>query len=79
MTAITLDTHNMIKRLTAVGFNEQQAEVQTQILTELVEDQLVTKTYLDLKIAELKTDAIKYLIPLLLGQAGLIAALVKML
>lgn len=39
----------------------------------------VTKADLRAEIADLKADMLKWLVPLLLGQAALIAAMVKML
>ncbi len=41
--------------------------------------ELVTKSDLRAEVADLKADLLKWLVPLLLGQAALIAALVKML
>ena len=38
MSAITFDTHAYIKKLTAVGMPEEQAEVQAQAIAELVTD-----------------------------------------
>lgn len=43
MKAITFDTHENVKKLTAVGFTEEQAEVQTKIIADLVQEQLATK------------------------------------
>ena len=43
MATITFDTFENVKRLKAVGFTEKQAEVQTKIISELVENRLATK------------------------------------
>lgn len=43
MPAITFDTHTFVKKLVAVGFTEQQAEVFAEQQTELVTDKLATK------------------------------------
>jgi len=43
MSAITFDTHAYVKKLRAVGFSEEQAEVQAETLSSLINDQLATK------------------------------------
>ncbi|OQY43360.1 MAG: hypothetical protein B6240_12550, partial [Desulfobacteraceae bacterium 4572_87] len=43
MATIAFDTFENVKRLKAVGFTEKQAEVQTKIFSELVENRLATK------------------------------------
>jgi len=40
---ITFDTHAYVKKLRAVGFSEEQAEVQAETLSSLINDQLATK------------------------------------
>ena len=41
--AIAFDTLDSVKRLVGVGFSEQQAEMQTRIIAEVVDEQLATK------------------------------------
>ncbi|MBF0134375.1 MAG: DUF1640 domain-containing protein [Magnetococcales bacterium] len=56
MTAITFDTHAYIKELKAVGFTEEQAEVQSKTLSSIFKtnlDELATRR--DLKELELAT------------------------
>ncbi|MEO5356109.1 MAG: CCDC90 family protein [Nitrospirae bacterium YQR-1] len=48
--SVIFDTHAYVKRLKAVGFTEEQAEVQTEVLSELLEESLATKR--DLKELE---------------------------
>ncbi|MEO5347105.1 MAG: CCDC90 family protein [Magnetococcus sp. YQC-9] len=55
MTAITFDTLSSVKRLKEAGFTDAQAEAQTRIIAELVEDRLATKQ--DLKELELRIAA----------------------
>ncbi|MDO8812483.1 MAG: hypothetical protein Q7J38_10725 [Gallionella sp.] len=43
----------------AVGFTEEQAEVQAEAVADLINERLVTKADLDLRIAELKTELVK--------------------
>ena len=50
--AIVFDTLAYAKKLKAVGFTEEQAEVQAEALSDLINDQLSTKQ--DLKELELR-------------------------
>lgn len=43
MTAITFDTHSFVKKLKAVDFTEEQAEVFASEQARLIEDKLATK------------------------------------
>ena len=47
MSAITFDTHAFVKRLTAAGMPEAQAEVLADEQTRLIENRLSTKADLD--------------------------------
>lgn len=61
MATLTFDPLDYVKKLKAVGVPEEQAEVQVQALAGLLaSDQLVTKQYLDMGLAELKTDLLKW-------------------
>lgn len=89
MTAITFDTLASAKRLKERAFSEQQAEAvidEIKVSRDSDLNGLITKSDLreleariDAKVESVKTDLFKWLIPLLMGQAGLIAALVKLL
>ena len=88
---VTLDTHKIVKRLKGAGFNDMQAETVTDILAEtratdladvatksdiaVLQSQMATKA----DLAQLEIKIIKWLVPLLLGQAGLVVALIKLL
>lgn len=50
MSGLGFDTHAYVKKLRAVGFTEEQAEVQTQVIVELIDGHLATKR--DLKELE---------------------------
>ena len=52
--ATVFDTHSSVKRLREVGFTEEQAEVLTRIIAELVDDRLATKQ--DLKELEMRLE-----------------------
>lgn len=51
--AIIFDTYENVKQLKAVGFTEEQAEVQTRTIANLVDNQLATK--IDLEKHQLAT------------------------
>jgi hypothetical protein len=74
------------KRLEAAGIPVQHAEAIAEAFNEATGDELVTKSDLDLKLAEIKVNlsdatgnVVKWVAGLLLAQAGLVAALVKLL
>ncbi|MBF0627324.1 MAG: DUF1640 domain-containing protein [Magnetococcales bacterium] len=52
--AMTFDTLSSMKRLREAGFTEAQAETQTRIIAELVDERLATKE--DLKVLATKED-----------------------
>jgi hypothetical protein len=86
MTALAIDTLRYMKRLKAAGFTEEQAEVQAEALAEAIRDTLVTKidlvdteTRLRLEIRDLHTNLIRWLVPLMIGQTAIVAAMVKLL
>jgi hypothetical protein len=93
MATATLDTLTIVKRLREAGVPEGQAETWATIWRdqrELDLSQLATKADLDqlgqrleqrisARITESQNALIKWLVPLLVGQAALTAALVKLL
>ncbi|WDN90528.1 hypothetical protein BuS5_03499 [Desulfosarcina sp. BuS5] len=83
MTSLAFDTFENVKRLKAVGFTEEQAAEQTKIIAELVEERLVTRQYLDERLAVLEADVtskiIKWVAGMLVVQAAIVATLVKLL
>lgn len=86
MSTTTLDTLQIAKDLKAASFSDAQAEALARVLREASEvdlSHLVTKDYLDHRLraemADLKSDLLKWMITLLLGQAAVVAALVKLL
>jgi hypothetical protein len=54
MTTITFDTYTYVKKLKAVGFTEEQAELQAKTIAELSDERLVTREYLDMRLKELE-------------------------
>jgi len=79
MSAAIFDTHAYIKRMKAVGFTEEQAEVQAETVADLINERLVTKADLDLRIAELKTELVKWMLGIAAGQIALLVTLLKVL
>ncbi|MDL1964521.1 MAG: DUF1640 domain-containing protein [Deltaproteobacteria bacterium] len=79
MTSIVFDTFENVKRLKAVGFTEEQAAEQTKIIAEIVNERLVTRQYLDERLADIRADIIKWVAGMLVAQAAIVATLVKLL
>ena len=79
MSAVTFDTLRFSKDLEAAGFTSEQASGVAEALAKTMSDSVVTQSYLDLRLAELKADILKWMFGALLGQAAIIAALVKLL
>ena len=83
MTTVTFDTLAYAKKLKAVGFTEDQAEVQAQALAEIIDERLVTRQYFEERLAVLEanvtTKIIKWVAGMLVAQAAIVATLVKLL
>ena len=79
MSVAIFDTHAYIKKMKAVGFTEEQAEVQAETVADLINERLVTKADLDLRIAELKTELVKWMLGIAAGQAAVLVTLLKLL
>lgn len=79
MTAVTFDTLKFAKKLEAAGMSAPQAEAIADAFREATSEQLVTRDYLDARLEAVKGDMIKWVAGLLMAQAALIAALVKLL
>ena len=82
MTTLALDTYQFIQTLTKAGMPETQAKALVQELQQVNLRDVATAadiTDLKVKIEQVKTDMLKWLIPLLLGQVAVFAALVKWL
>ena len=84
MSTIAFDTLKFVRKLKEAGFEEKQAEAVADAFRDAQsEGQPITREYFDLRLkAEIdasKADMIKWIAGLLLAQAGLVAALVKLL
>jgi len=76
MTTITFDTLKLVDKLKAAGIPQEQAEAVVRVIAE-AQDELVTKTYLDIKLSPILTDlaVLKWMIGVLL--AGVLSLVLK--
>lgn len=87
MTALPFDTLKLAEKLHAGGFSEQQAKTAAAAFAEAMSggdlvvkaDLRETEIRLEGKVESIKVDLMKWMVPLLLRQAALTAALVKLL
>ena len=83
MTAVTFDTLQLVKDLEASGIRPQQAEAINKALKSVINaSDVATKSdikELELKIAETKTEIIKWNSAAIVGSVGLAVTLIKML
>jgi hypothetical protein len=94
MATITFDTHKFIRKLESGGFTAEQAEAvadafkdassEAELATKrdmelLRQDQRELELRIEAKINDIKFDMVKWIAGMLLAQAGLVAALVKLL
>ena len=78
MASLTFDTLKFAEKLIAAGVPEAQAIAEAAALSEVLEINLkdvVTKDHLDYKLAELKTELIKWAVGLALAQSGLLVGI----
>ncbi len=79
---ISFDTFSYVKELKEAGMSEEQAAIQAKTLRRIIDEQLATKRDLDemelcLK-AESRNTIIKWVAGMLMAQAAVVAALVKL-
>lgn len=87
MATITFDTLKFTRMLEASGMPPEQAEAIAEAFREAAgqadlatrQDLRELELRLDAKISEIKFDLVKWIAGMLLAQAGLVAALVKLL
>ena len=87
MAAIAFDTHKFIQTLLDAGFDQKQAEAVSRAFREATgkaevatkQDLRELELKLEAKINDIKFDLVKWIAGMLLAQAGLVAALVKLL
>ena len=76
MTTITFDTLELVDKLKAAGIPQERAEAVVPVIAE-TQDELVTKTYLDIKLSPILTDlaVLKWMMSLLL--TGVLSLVLK--
>ncbi len=79
MGTFAVDTHRLIEDLKSKGFTETQAEGVTETLKSLDLEHLASKADVKSEINGLEIRLIKWLVPMLLGQIGVFAIVVKWL
>jgi len=79
MLTVTFDTLKFTKRLEGAGVAAEHVEAIAEAFSEATGTELATKDYLRAEMEAAKSDMIKWMAGLLLAQAGLITALVKLL
>lgn len=76
MNTMAIDTHKTILRLKEKGFTQDQAE---GIVESLTGSDLVTRDYLDKRLAEMQVGLIKWVAGMLVAQAAAIVALLQLI
>jgi hypothetical protein len=79
MSPAAFDTLKLAQRLEAAGFPAKQAQETASAISDAIIDTVVTREYLDLRLAELKADMMKWMfgavglqtLPILGGVAAL--------
>jgi hypothetical protein len=86
MSTITFDTYKLISSLKQRGFSEEQAAGVKEALEQIDLSALATKADVsavksDIKadFADFRAEIFKWAVPMLLGQTGVIVALIKFL
>ncbi len=78
MTTYTLDTHETVRQFVAAGIPDKQAEVIVAALSRS-DSELATKADLAAAVAELKADMLKVAVGIVIANASLTIALIKLL
>jgi lipoate synthase len=85
MAMVALDTHEVVKELKAAGFTDEQAEAVTRVVRNAQDvdlSNLVTKTDLQVGLAETKAEILKWMVSSIGVQTvviiGAVIALVRM-
>ena len=79
MASVAFDTLKFVKRLEAAGIEHAQAEAIAEACRDAAGEDLVTRDQLDARLAEQTVDLINWFGGMLVVQAAVIAALVKLL
>ena len=86
MSTTMFDTLSCSRKLQELGFTREQADGFAQLQKEIIDDKLATKqdlreleVRLDIKLAELKNDLLRWMVGGFIAQSALIIALVAIL
>jgi hypothetical protein len=77
--ALIFDTLAYAKKLKEAGVPDKQAEVQAEAIAEVFSENLATKQDLDLKIAMLKNELIKWVFGISVAQAAFIISCIRLM
>jgi len=80
MSTLTFDTLKFANQLKAAGVPADHAEAEAKALSEVFEtnlSELATNKDMDIKLANMKFELLKWMIGLLIAQTGLLLALLK--
>ena len=78
MSGTTFDTLGFARKLQELGFTKEQAEGFAQLQRELIDERLVTKDYLDMRLKDLEYRLTIRLGGMMAASIALVAALVKL-
>ena len=78
MASVIVDTLKLARRLEAAGFPAKQAADTAEAIAEAIGESVVTREYLDLRLAELKVELLTWMFCALAAQAGVIIALLQL-
>ena len=67
------------KKMIAAGFTQQQAEAQAEALAEIIDEQVVSRQYLDIRLRELEMRLTLRLGGMMVAGIAIVAALVQLL
>lgn len=61
------------------GFSREQAEALASAMFRLIDSQLVSRSYLDQRLAEFKVEIIQWMVGIMIVQSGVTAVLFKLM
>jgi hypothetical protein len=83
MSSVAFDTLKLAQRLEAAGFPPKQAQDMASAISDTIIDTVVTREYLDLRLAELKAEILKWMFGVVglqtLAILGGLAALLRLI
>ena len=78
MTTTTFDTLSFARKMQELGFTKEQAEGFAQLQRELIDERLVTRDYLDMRLKDLEYRLTIRLGGMMAASVAIVAALVKL-